>query len=52
MNIDKLANIIGSIVVLAGVSVVVGSARTASIITAIGNSFGTVLGAATRPARG
>lgn len=51
MNLEKIFNIAGSIVILAGVSVVVSSPRTASIITAIGNSFGTVLNAATRPAR-
>lgn len=49
--VEKVANIVGSIVVLAGVSVVVSSPRTAGIITSIGNSFGTVLNAATRPAR-
>lgn len=49
--VEKIANIVGSIVVLAGVSVVVSSPRTAGIITSIGSSFGTVLNAATRPAR-
>lgn len=51
MTVDKIANVAGSIIILAMVSVVVSSSRTASIITAIGNSFGTVLDAATRPAR-
>lgn len=51
MTVDKIANIAGSIVILAMVSVVVSSPRTAGIITSIGNSFGTVLNAATRPAR-
>ena len=49
--IEKVANIAGSIVVLAMVSVIVASPRTSSIITSIGSSFGAVLNAATRPAR-
>lgn len=49
--VEKIANIAGSIVILAMVSVVVSSPRTASIITSIGSSFGTVLNAATRPTR-
>lgn len=49
--IEKVANIAGSIIILAIVSVVVSSPRTAGIITSIGSSFGTVLNAATRPTR-
>lgn len=51
MNLDKVFNIAGSIVILAAVSVIVSSPRTAGIITSIGSSFGTVLNAATAPAR-
>lgn len=51
MNMDKIFNIAGSIVILAAVSVVVSSPRTAGIITSIGTSFANVLNAATRPAR-
>lgn len=51
MTMDKIFNIAGAIVILAGVSVVVSSPRTASIITSIGTSFASVLNAATLPAR-
>jgi hypothetical protein len=51
MNLDKVFNIAGSIVVLAAVSVVVSSPRTAGIISALGSSFATAINAATRPAR-
>lgn len=49
--IEKAANIAGAIIILAGVAVVVSSPRTAAIITSIGTSFGSVLNAATLPAR-
>lgn len=49
--VEKIANIVGSIVILATVSVVVSSPRTAGIITAGGNALGTAINAATRPAR-
>lgn len=51
MTLDKIFNIAGSIVILAGVSVVVSSPRTSAIITSIGTSFASVLNAATAPAR-
>lgn len=49
--IEKAANIAGSIIILAMVSVIVSAPRTSQIIRSIGSSFGTVLNAATRPAR-
>lgn len=51
MNFDKIINIGGMIVILAGVTVVVSSPRTASIITSLGNAFSGAINAATRPAR-
>lgn len=51
MNIDRIANIFGTIVIVAGVAVVVSSPRTANIIRAMGDSFSGALNAATRPAR-
>lgn len=51
MNFDKALNIAGMIVVLAGVSVIVSSPRTAGIINAIGGSFSGAINAATRPSR-
>lgn len=51
MNLDRVFNILGSIVVLAGVTVVVSSPRTAAIITSLGNAFSGAINAATRPSR-
>lgn len=51
MNLDKIFNIAGTIVVLAGVTVVVSSPRTAGIITSLGQAFANSISAATAPAR-
>lgn len=50
-TVEKIINVAGSVLVLAGVAVVVSSPRTASIITSIGSSFASVINAATLPAR-
>lgn len=42
----------GSIVVLTGVAIMVGSPRTAGIINAFGATFGYVLQSASAPAKG
>lgn len=47
MTFDKLFNLAGSIVVLAGVTVFLTSPRTADTIRAVGSSFSGVLRAAT-----
>lgn len=51
MNLDRVFNIAGSIVILAGVTVVVSSPRTAGIIRSIGEAFSGSLTAATATAR-
>lgn len=48
MNLDRIFNIAGMIVVLAGVTVVITSPRTAGIIRALGDSFTGSITAATR----
>lgn len=39
MTLDKIFNIMGAIVVVAGVSVVVGSTNSSKIISAFGDAF-------------
>lgn len=48
MNLDRIFNVAGMIVILAGVTVVVTSPRTAAIIKALGDSFTGSITAATR----
>lgn len=47
MNLDNLANIAGSIVVLAGLTVFITSPRTAAVIKATGEAFSDSIRAAT-----
>lgn len=51
MTMDKIFNIAGMIVILAGVTVIVSSPRTAGIINAITSGFANSISAATAPAR-
>ena len=47
MNLDNFANILATIVVLAGVTVVITSPQTAGVIRAFGQSFSDSIKAAT-----
>lgn len=49
---DKVANVLGSIVTVALVAVIVSNrAGTAGVIRALGGAFANAVGAATRPVR-
>lgn len=50
-TLDKVFNIAGAIVILAGVATVVSSPRTASILEAVFGGFARTINAATAPAR-
>lgn len=51
MPLDRIANLLGSIVTVALVTVIVSAPRTAEVITALGNAFSSSLRTAMGPIR-
>ncbi len=48
---DRVADIVGGITMLALVAILVGSRNTPKLVTAVGKAYAGALNAATRPAR-